>query len=286
MSDSASATRHRGEIEAGERFSFGANWTRFLAVLDERRIQSAEASLRDMLQVDTLAGKKLLDIGSGSGLFSLAARRLGAQVHSFDYDPQSVACTRELKHRYFADDSNWTIEEASVLDKAYLERLGQWDVVYSWGVLHHTGAMWPALDNVAPLVADGGKLFIALYNDEGGASRRWRLIKKIYNKLPAPLKGAFAVLVYAPIEIRYFLIHCLRLDLRGYLDTYRNYQSMRGMSWRHDMVDWIGGYPFEVSAPDRVFDFYRARGFVMTRLRCDRGHGCNEYVFHKTAPDA
>src|ERR1044072_5239228 len=101
-----------------------------------------------MLEVDNLLGKKFLDVGSGSGLFSLAARRLGAQVHSFDYDPQSVACTGELRRRYFPDDLHWVVQQGSVLDQGYLASLGSFDVVYAWGVLHHTGAMWRALDNI------------------------------------------------------------------------------------------------------------------------------------------
>ena len=149
-------TEHTTEVATGQRFAFGENWTRFLQVLNEERIQQAEQSLRTMLGVADLQGNRFLDIGSGSGLFSLAAQRLGATVHSFDYDPQSVACTQELKRRYFPDENSWTVEEASVLDQAYLSRLGQFEVVYSWGVLHHTGALWQALENVAPLVAGGG----------------------------------------------------------------------------------------------------------------------------------
>jgi 2-polyprenyl-6-hydroxyphenyl methylase/3-demethylubiquinone-9 3-methyltransferase len=143
------------EINQRKRFEFGKNWSRFLAILDEQRITVAEQSLKDMLGVNSLSGKSFLDIGSGSGLFSLAARRLGASVHSFDFDPQAVACTAELKRRYFPNDPAWTIEEGSVLDTEYLSSLATFDIVYSWGVLHHTGAMWQALENVHPKVAPG-----------------------------------------------------------------------------------------------------------------------------------
>ncbi len=147
--------RHQTEVLQGERFEFGANWARFLSVLNDERIEMAETSLKRMLEMDDLKGKTFLDIGSGSGLFSLAARRPGSRVHSFDYDPQSVACTAELKRRYFPEDANWTVEEGSVLDTDYLQGRGPFDVVYSWGVLHRTGAMWQALENVAQLVAGG-----------------------------------------------------------------------------------------------------------------------------------
>ena len=130
---------HRAEVASGERFEFGKNWARFLAVLNEERIAEAENSLRQMLECETLQNKTFLDIGSGSGLFSLAARRLGAEVFSFDYDPNSVGCTRELRRRYFENDGQWRVEEGSALERKYLESLGKFDIVYSWGVLHHTG---------------------------------------------------------------------------------------------------------------------------------------------------
>src|ERR1700755_2012521 len=138
---------HAIEVGRGERFEFGENWSRFLAVLDEERIRKPQESLREMLEVERREGKSFLDIGAGSGLFSLAARRLGARVHSFDYDPRSVACTRELRRRFFDADPSWTIDEASALDESYVRSLGTFDVVYSWGVLHHTGQMWRALEN-------------------------------------------------------------------------------------------------------------------------------------------
>src|SRR5262249_8116272 len=154
-------------------------------------IVEAENSLRNMLGVNDLDGRNFIDIGSGSGLFSLAARRLGARVHSFDFDPKSVACAQELKRRYFPNNYHSTINEASALDKEYLATLGQFDVVYSWGVLHHTGQMWPALENVVELVKPGGQLFIAIYNDTGSQAARWKTIKKAYNQLPRFLRPPF-----------------------------------------------------------------------------------------------
>src|SRR5262249_8424206 len=147
--------------------------TRFLRVLNDERITIAENSLKSMLKVASLTGMSFLDVGSGSGLFSLAARRCGAKVHSFDYDPESVACTLELKRRYFPGDSTWMVEQGSVLDLAYLNMLGTFDIVYSWGVLHHTGRMWQALNNVKPIVRMGGQLFIAIYNDQGEVTDHW-----------------------------------------------------------------------------------------------------------------
>ncbi|MGH8527755.1 MAG: class I SAM-dependent methyltransferase, partial [Gammaproteobacteria bacterium] len=202
-------TEHAQEISLGKRFEFGANWTRFLALVNEDRIRFAEHSLRDLLEAGTLQGKTFLDIGSGSGLFSLAARRLGAKVRSFDYDPRSVACTRELKCRYFPDDPEWTIEEGSVLDQAFLVRLGTFDVVYSWGVLHHTGAMWQALENVTPLVKPQGRLYIAIYNDLGRASVLWKRVKRAYCRTPEPFRslilGLALVRLWGPTTVRDFL---------------------------------------------------------------------------------
>ena len=275
--------QHAAPVLEGDRFAFGSNWLRFLNVLDDERIQRAEVSLLSMLKERTLEGHRFLDIGSGSGLFSLAARRLGASVHSFDLDPESVRCALELRRRYFPGDADWRIEQGSALDRGYLASLGQFDVVYSWGVLHHTGRMYEALENAAGPVAATGKLFVAIYNDLGTRTERWRIIKRTYNRLPRVLRPSFSALAAAPNELKSLAGACLRGDALGYLQSW-SAVGERGMSRWRDIVDWVGGYPYEAATPEQIFDFYEARGFRLVTLKCGGvGLGCNEFAFTRNA---
>ena len=267
---------HSQETDAGKRFAFGANWARFLGILDEERIAQAQASLCRMLGVQSLHGLRMLDAGSGSGLFSLAARRLGAVVHSFDFDPLSVACTHELRRRYFADDPLWQVEEASVLDPHYLQGLGSFDLVYSWGVLHHTGSMWAGLGHLVERVRPGGKLFIAIYNDQGWISRYWTAVKRAF--VAVPLARWPLMLLHAPYLFGGRWL-ARRLSGRAQVD--------RGMALWVDMVDWVGGYPFEVARPEAIFRFARDRGYRLHELvTCGGRHGCNEFVFERPVEPA
>ena len=265
-----------------DRFEFGKNWKSFLRVLDEERIVRAERSLQKMLQTKRLDGKSLLDAGSGSGLFSLAARRLGAKIHSFDYDLQSVACTQELKRRFFPEDMDWTVEQGSVLDEEYLNSLPKFDIVYSWGVLHHTGAMWQAIENVQDLVKDNGLLCISIYNNQGTASRYWRAVKRIYNYSPKPIRFLIVSAIGTLIEVRGFLLRLIRLKNPLPFANWAKKKRERGMSVWYDLVDWVGGYPFEVAKPEEVFEICRDGGFTLLRMTTQgRSSGCNEFVFVK-----
>jgi len=261
-------------------FAFGKNWQAFLDVLTEAHITEAQKSLSTFLGTTDLSGKRFLDIGSGSGLHSLVARRMGASVHSFDYDPESVACTRELKRRYYENDSEWSIEQGSILEKNYIERLGTFDVSYAWGVLHHTGVLWQALYNAQLPLRQGGLLFVAIYNDQGLVSSFWKIIKRSYSS------GSSGKLLMTLIFYPVFFISGLLIDLfhlRNPATRYHEHKKYRGMSLIHDWKDWLGGYPFEPSEPKRIISFFDNLGFKLEHYEATgHGFGNNQFLFRKT----
>ena len=267
------------ELSDGNRFSFGKNWSRFLASLSEQQIAHAEHDIAQMLGTRDLSDKTFLDIGSGSGLSSLAARRLGARVHSFDFDPLSVACTRQLKARYYPDDSSWSIERGSVLDSAYLESLGQYDIVYAWGVLHHTGDLWTALEYAAGRARTHGMLFVAIYNDQGKKSTLWKVIKRLY------CSSALAKAIIISVFIPYFALRTVLTSIVRRENVFVSYSKKRGMSRLYDWFDWLGGYPFEVASADAVFSFLKNRGFRLLNMKTVNGHGNNRFVFLMESDD-
>jgi 2-polyprenyl-6-hydroxyphenyl methylase/3-demethylubiquinone-9 3-methyltransferase len=259
-------------LDSATRFAFGKNWKNFLSVVNEDRIAEATARLSEVL--GDLRGKSFLDVGSGSGIHSLAAVRLGAsRVHSFDYDPQSVACTREMMKR-FAPSANWTVEQGSILDEDYVRSLGQFDIVYSWGVLHHTGNMWKALEFVA--IPSVEKLMVAIYHDQGWKSRFWQSYKRAYNRRSRPVQWLMEVLVLGWAWGKPFVRRP-----RQTMARWKNYIRDRGMSPWYDIVDWAGGYPFEVAAPEKLISFFVQRGFTLEHSEIRGGGNCNDFVFRR-----
>lgn len=266
------------------RFAFGRNWRSFLDTINEERVRVAERSLTEMLEAEDLRGRVYLDAGCGSGLFSLAACRLGAsRVVSFDVDPDSVEATRQLKARMLPDADHWSIQTGDVTDRAYCEGLGIFDIVYSWGVLHHTGAMWQSMANTCVCIAPNGLLFIAIYNDQGRRSRAWRRVKRLYNLAPGPSRPLIAAIAVAPQELRAAVVSLVTGHIAEYVWSWRASDRRRGMSKWHDIVDWVGGYPFDVARPEEVLEFCRDRGLDLVKLRTTGdSSGCNQYVFERS----
>lgn len=266
------------EVKSHNRFNFGSNWNNFLNSLNTARINEAESSIKELLGIESLYEKSFIDVGCGSGIFSLAAKRLGAKVYSFDYDENSVNCTQALKNKFFPDDQNWLISSGSILDENYLNKLEKYDIVYSWGVLHHTGNMQQALLNVIPLIKSGGNLVIAIYNDQGLKSVLWSKIKRIY------CSGLIGSALVKIIFIPYFFLTTITVGLIKYKNLFarfNQYKKKRGMHIFNDWIDWLGGYPFEVAKPEDIIDLYLKEEFDLKKLITTNRSGCNQYVFQK-----
>lgn len=226
------------EISAGQRFAFGSNWNDFSKKIDDARIEAAILGIQRLLAGQDLQGKSFLDVGSGSGLMSLAARNLGMKVTSFDYDPLSVACTEQLKAHYCPADTAWSVHQGSVLDSDFLHQFGRFDVVYSWGVLHHTGRMWEALSNTIQLVGPGGSLIVALYNDQGVQSKIWKKIKAAYNKVPRWAKPFYVFLIMAPREAKIIAVPLLKGKFRFLQQRY--FGGGGGGAWSFGSIGRLG----------------------------------------------
>lgn len=264
-------------------FSFGKNWRDFLQTLNDEKISEAEKSLEEYLGGrENIQGKTFVDIGSGSGLFSLAAFRLGAaKIVSVDIDESSVECTRVLREKY-GDSSKWQVLKGSALDSNFIKTLGQFDIVYSWGVLHHTGKMYKALENIIALGNVGSFFYIALYNKyemkwRGGTWSTWLLIKERYNSVSQLGKNIMFGIYYS-----YSLIMML-IRFQNPKKVIAQYKSFRGMSWKHDLYDWIGGFPYEASSVDEIINFFGKQNIYCKKVTSVDGLGCNEFLMVKAS---
>jgi 2-polyprenyl-6-hydroxyphenyl methylase/3-demethylubiquinone-9 3-methyltransferase len=270
---------HSETTDVSTHYEFGKNWAQFARLLTASHIASAERELDRLVGASRLADASMLDIGSGSGLHSLAALNLGARrVEAVDFDPDSVRTTTAVLSRH-ATRGQWTARAANVLTD-FIDAPQLYDIVYSWGVLHHTGAMWAALEQAAKLVRPGGWFAVALYN-KTPLCGFWRIEKRIFSKLPSFLQALLArMTVFA-----WMLGKLLRL--RNPVAWYRDYRQLRGMSVYHDVHDWLGGYPYESVDRAALTAWMRERGFTLAYdWNTDAGlgllgGGCGEYLFRR-----
>jgi len=254
--------------DIGPRFKFGRNWLRYSKTIDEMAAASATDGLKQLLRGHSLTGKRFLDIGCGSGLHSIAASRLGAgSVTAFDYDADSVEATR----RNFARFSSLAQPTQSRGNILHHNIRGTFDVVYSWGVLHHTGDMWQAISNSAQLVEDDGLLVIAIYK-KTRLCGAWTAIKRLYSNSGPSLRFCMAAVFLTPLFL-------------GKILTRQKFT--RGMSWYYDAIDWLGGYPYQSATPDEIVEFVGKAGFAaLATVNTGRiygifGSNCAEYIFRK-----
>jgi 2-polyprenyl-6-hydroxyphenyl methylase/3-demethylubiquinone-9 3-methyltransferase len=265
-------------------FSFGKNWNDFLRhSLDSDRIEVAIRDTSGFLGLSDLKGLTFMDIGCGSGLFSYVAHSMAAeQITSFDVDPFSVQCCLAMKERA-GNPQTWDVFAGSILDPRTLRRLPSVDIVYSWGVLHHTGDMWTAIRNAAHFVKPGGRFFISIYNrleydslTRYRGSHGWLKLKRAYNRSGRFGKRSMEAW-FAGKDIVASLV-----SFRNPLRQISQYKNKRGMSWWHDIVDWLGGYPYEFASAGQVFEFcHRELGLTLEKLNTTSSIGCNEFLFSR-----
>jgi len=258
-------------------FSFGKNWEQFVqANFSDERVAIAQKHILGFLGMADLRAKTFLDIGSGSGLHSLAAWRSGAaRVVSFDLDPYSVSTTRKLRE-LAGNPDNWQVLQGSILDEQFLQTIEPADIVYSWGVLHHTGQMWRAVENAATFIRPGGLFYIALYNTHP-LSDYWLRRKKKYNRAGRIGKCWMEASVVV-ITTAYALLRG-RNPFREML----TYKKTRGMSYMTDIRDWLGGYPYEHARPGETLRFgVEKLGLQLINLEVGQGASAvTEYLFRK-----
>ena len=260
-------------------FAFGQNWASYSTIIDDARVAQAERGLVRLLGKEVLAGKSFLDVGCGSGLHAVAAARLGAaRIVALDLDPVAVETARAVL-RQLAPQIPSDVRQLSVFALAP-ETCGCFDVVYSWGVLHHTGAMHEALQRAAQTVTPGGHFAFALYHRTRMCGF-WRREKRWYAAASPRAQRAARAIYTMLLRLRFGLTGG---DFRTYV---ANYQSQRGMEFGHDVHDWMGGYPYEsISAPEgetfmRGLGFAHVRSFTSPLTIGLFGSGCDEYVYRR-----
>jgi 2-polyprenyl-3-methyl-5-hydroxy-6-metoxy-1,4-benzoquinol methylase len=257
-------------------YEFGENWEKFLGSIDDDSVEASMEALKSFFSLETFDNKTFLDIGCGSGLSSLSAIKMGAKsVTSFDYDLNSVNACKILRGNYSIN--NWDITIGNILDKEFVNNLSTYDIVYSWGVLHHTGSMYEAIKKSADLVKPGGLFMIGIYNKKTPFTEIMHKIKKRYCYSGYIVRGV--------IKYSYFCLSALykiiKVRRQFFKDIY-NYKNKRGMNYWRDLDDWIGGYPYECATPEEIHTFVQTLEFELIKNKVGTSFSTvNQYLFIK-----
>lgn len=265
-----------GQQRDAASFSFGKNWEEFVRrKFSEDRVAVARRHLLEFLDVPDLKGKHFLDIGCGSGIHSLAACRSGAsRIVSVDVDPDSVRTTERIREMA-GSPAHWEVLPGSILDAGFVARLDPAEIVYSWGVLHHTGDLWTAVRNAAGLLRPGGVFYVALY-EKNADSDYWIATKKKYNR-SSRLEKRRMELAY--VYRTFFRTRSIR-QIANSVRYIWGYRQNRGMEFWTDVRDWLGGWPYEPATPGEVTGF--CTGVLELRtLKVKTGEANVEYLFGK-----
>lgn len=256
-------------------FSFGKNWEDFIKRnFSEEIVEISKSHILNFLEVPDLKNKSFLDVGCGSGLSSLAAYRAGAsKIFSFDIDEYSVKTTLKLREME-GNPQNWKVTKGSILDTQFISEIEKSDIVYSWGVLHHTGAMWEAIRNTMTFLNDDSLLYIGLYVTTP-KSAYWLEVKKKYN-ISGDLVKNFMVLKHV---VRHYILHDL-VRLQNPVNRFKEYRKKRGMSIITDVKDWLGGYPYEHAKIEEVYKYCRSN-FNLDLINLKTGEANVEYLFKR-----
>jgi SAM-dependent methyltransferase len=254
------------------KFTFGKNWLSFSEnALNAEKINIARSAFSELTDGIDLKGKNFIDIGFGQGLGLYNSQALGANVLGIDLDPD---CKNALEstQKYFPGSSIPKVEIASILNENIQDVLSikKFDIVHSWGVLHHTGNMALAIKNAIKLVDSKGYFIIAIYNRHW-TSPIWTVIKILYRALPGFMQE-MALLVFQ------FLMK-FRTDATR---DKNDHSTDRGMDLLHDIRDWLGGYPYEYASIEEMETLMKNYGFSIQKVIKTPGWtGCNQFVFKK-----
>lgn len=254
-------------------FSFGRNWKDYVQTIDDQNIKGAQDDIVEWLGEENVRGKNILDIGSGSGIHSFCFYQLGAsKIFSFDYDQNSVDATLSFRERV-GNPAQWTVTQGSVLDPSFLKNIEKADLVYSWGVLHHTGDMWNAIRNAAGFVKDGGYFFISIYAKGPNYPNHLALKRKFNEKSPI---GKFGMIwSYIFKRIIWKRVKKLKNPFTW------NEKKARGMTVYHDVVDWLGGLPYEVATEDELSAFLLPLGFKIEKKLIKGEGACHRLLYRR-----